>query len=108
MESGNDVSRHDGGELDLHRLVLVPILLPEGGIGEVDVGGHHAEQLRTLDLVAVLGLERGRYCCATLDVSHRWYFAEIELTVGLKFRDLLEFGRRGGAHGLARSRRTRR
>ena len=97
---GDDVARHDGGELDLHLFVVVAVLLPQRGVGEIHVGGDDAQQLGTANLVAVLGLERRQVLLRHTRREPPLVLAEIELAVGLELRDLLEFRGRRAAHRL--------
>ncbi len=94
---GDGVARDDGGQADLHRLVLVAIALPQRGVGEIHVGGDQAEQLAALDLLPVLRLEGGQVLLGHARREPPLVLAHVELTVGLELGHVPELGRRRGA-----------
>ena len=85
---------------DLHHLVLVAILLPERGIGEIHVGGHYPEQLGPPNLVAILRLEHRQILGRHARCQPALVLAEIELAVGLELGHALEVGGRRVADGF--------
>ena len=97
---GDDRAGKDRGELDTNLLVAVAILLPERGIGEVDVGRHERQEFAAQDLLAHLRAQR-------LDIGSRarrreppLILREIELALGLEFGCRGELLRRAGAEQL--------
>jgi hypothetical protein len=76
--------------------MLVPILLPERRVGEVDVRGDDPEQLRALDLLAILRLERRQVLGPDAGGEPALVLRHVELAVGLELGDVAELRRRRG------------
>jgi hypothetical protein len=80
--------------------MLVPIALPERGIGQEDVRCNCAEELGPLELFPVLGLHCGQKLLRHARAQPSLVLGGVELAVGLKFGQPVELRERRVADGV--------
>ena len=80
--------------------MLVPVALPERGIGQEHVRRHRAEELRPLELVPVLRLHRRQELLRDARAQPALVLGGVELAVGLELGQPVEIRERRVADGV--------